>query len=338
MNRLHSKIAVLALCVASFFSFSCATKAPIDISKEFPMAIVSVSSNTTIPWFEADKNVDEDEKINEDGLINSMLNKSINAKNPEINSNKERIEMAEDKLTTMLINKGNFKLIDKETVLNNSTYKSVSGGLLDFMSASCIPEGYKKLSPDSRKMARMIMDSLKAKSLMYVTFQFEKEKSHSKVYARTTMSVRVLNNKGKMVVRKDFIALSANAVQMYGNSYDKDSLVALFPESIEAAVNKFIYSVSLGDMTALDAIEIEEATPIKINRPKTTESVEENAESENTEATTTEVTETTAEKNISDEKINMAKKMLARGMSAEEVSEITELPLEEVKALQDSAE
>ena len=178
MKYLHSKIAIIAtICVVCFFGFSCATKPVVDISKDFPMAVVSVHSNTTIPWFEEGKTVDEDDQINEDGLINSMLNKSINAKNPEINSNKDRIEMAEDKVLTMLINKGNFKLIDKDTVLNNKVYKEVPNGLLDFMSATCIPVGYKKLSPDSRKIARMIMDSLGAKSLMYITFQFEKEKS-----------------------------------------------------------------------------------------------------------------------------------------------------------------
>ena len=166
-----------AVAIFSLFAFSCATKPPVEIAKEFPIAIVSVSSNTTVPWYEENTNSSEEDDINEDGLINSMLNKSINAKNPEINSNKDRIEMAEDKVLTMLINKGNFKLIDKDTVLNNKVYKEVPNGLLDFMSATCIPVGYKKLSPDSRKIARMIMDSLGAKSLMYITFQFEKEKS-----------------------------------------------------------------------------------------------------------------------------------------------------------------
>ncbi len=339
MKYLHSKIAIIAtICVVCFFGFSCATKSAVDISKDFPMAVVSVHSNTTIPWFEEGKTVDEDDQINEDGLINSMLNKSINAKNPEINSNKDRIEMAEDKVLTMLINKGNFKLIDKDTVLNNKVYKEVPNGLLDFMSATCIPVGYKKLSPDSRKIARMIMDSLGAKSLMYITFQFEKEKSHSQVYARTTMSVRILNDKGKMVVRKDYIALSSNGVRMYGNSYDKESLVALFPESIEAAVNKFIYSVTLGDV-AESTLEDEEATPIKLNRPKTTENSETTEVVTDDTQSTEEVEsgESAVEKDdsaVDSEKKAMARRMLSRGMSAEEVAEITELSLEEVKALQ----
>ena len=329
--NLRSKVAAVAICAACFFGFSCASTSSIDISKEFPMALVTVSSNTTIPWFESGKNTDEDDDVNEDGLINSMLNKSINAKNPEINSNKERIAMAEDKLITMLVNKGNFVLLDKDTVLNSQVYKSVPNGLLDFMSATCIPEGYKKISPDSRKVSRMIMDKLGAKSLLYITFQFEKEKAHSEVYARTTMSVRILNNRGKMVVRRDYIGLSSSSVHMYGNSYDKDSLVALFPESVEAAVNKFIYS--------LDAIELSEkeissmeATPIKMPRPAAAEATED----ENTEASESEAASTESEP--SEEKINMARRMLERGMTAEEVAEITELPLESVQALQSSAE
>ena len=321
MKKFFEKTVIFAsTALLSLTGFSCATKAPVEIAKEFPIAIVSISSNTTVPWYDPNKNQNDEDDINEDGLINSMLNKSVNAKNPEISSNKDRIAYAEEKLISMLETKGGFQLLDKDTVLNSSIYKGINGGLLDFMSASCIPEGYKKLSPDSRKIARMLMDKLGAKSLMYITFQFEKEKSHSEVYARTTMGVRILNNKGKLVVRKDYVALSANSVHMYGNSFDKQSLVELFPESIEAAVNRFLYSLSLDGTTPVDT-ENAVSTPIKIVRPA------ENSGEESTESTEKPQAEE------SEEKIAMAKRMLSRGMSVDEVAEITELSIERVKQL-----
>ncbi len=320
-KKICEKVALFAsFALLALPFFSCATKPAVEIAKEFPIAIVSISSNTTVPWYEEDAKKDEGD-INEDGLINSMLNKSINAKNPEISSNMDRINYAEEKLLSMLLTKGNFQLLDKETVLNSSIYKGVKGGMLDFMSASCIPEGYKKLSPDSRKIAKMMMDKLGAKSLMYVTFQFEKEKSHSQVYARTTMAVRILNNKGKMVVRKDYVALSAEGVQMYGNSFDKQSLVDLFPNSIENAINRFLFSLSL-EGTEEFKIENAESTPIKLVRPST------QGEKNSEEAAVEDESEASAEK------INMARRMLSRGMSAEEVADITELPLEKVKELE----
>ena len=316
-----------AVAIFSLFAFSCATKPPVEIAKEFPIAIVSVSSNTTVPWYEENTNSSEEDDINEDGLINSMLNKSINAKNPEISSNKDRINYAEEKLISILQTKGGFELLDKDSVLNSKIYKGINGNILDFMSSSCIPAGYKKLSPDSRKIARMIMDNLGAKSLLYITFQFEKEKSHSKVYARTTLGVRLLNDKGKLVIRKDYVGLSQNGAQMYGNSYDKQSLVDLFPESIEAAINKFLFSLSLDGTKPIDP-ETAESTPIKLVRPATAPEETEVAESESEAEQSAESAETVA----------MAKRMLARGMSAEEVAEITELPLERVKQLAEETE
>ncbi|MCR5606392.1 MAG: SHOCT domain-containing protein [Treponema sp.] len=285
MKKILSIVTTFAICILSAgiaaVCFSCASTEPLVMANYSPVAILSVTSNTTVPWYDADKkaNTDEEDEVNEDSVINSMLNNTLNSKNPEISSKTDRINEAEKILRDSLAESG-MKLLDKNIVLNSSSYKYVNGNMLDFLTAYCIPDGYKKLSSDSSKVTRMILNEVGAKAGLFVVFQFEKERVSgsvsSGVRARTTMTVRFVNENGKVILRKDFVGVSTTTVPFVNRKYDKDALVDIIPESIKAAITRFVYSFDLTGVDSSDNVLVEnpvseEGTAIPLPVKKTNE-------------------------------------------------------------------
>lgn len=232
------------ICVIfiSFF-FSGCKSAPILLAEHSPAAIVSVLSNPTIPWI--DEGDRDDEEDDGEGILSVAVNKFLGRNNPEILTAADRLLYAEESFHSLFSEIADTELLDKDVVLSSKTFKSLKAGIFSSFETEIAAEGYLKIYGLGAKNARILMEELNAKSLIFVTFKFNKKRSSANkwsgsVYAVAQMSVKVLDNRGKEIINKDYTVTSTQTTPLLNRKYDRDALVDMFPELIDYLITRFI--------------------------------------------------------------------------------------------------
>lgn len=315
------KKTLFAFFAAIPFLYGCAS-APLALNEYSPVAIVTVYSNPSVPWY--------DEKTNsesvEDGVLSGAVNRFLNKKNPEHETAQERIDRASELLSQRMKDFG-LEVVDPSVSSEFSAYKNAGKGFTDYLGNTVPAKGYEAITSSNGKRNRTLCRESGAKSVIYVKFHYQKVMVKDGVHnigvaPRLVLTIFGTDENGKMLINKEYSEVSSEYAELVKSSnWDKDKVVSLYPDLESKVINRFLVDYVLsGDEAAATGIA---PTAIKINRP-----VSENKATEENDAKNEGL-----EDAILQEKRVTAKKLLEKGMTAKEAGEITGLSEAEIESL-----
>ncbi len=236
-----------ALVVLSLFTsvFSGCKSAPnIDLTDYSPMAVVSIYSNSSVPWYDRDGARNPDGNTNSGGLVTSSLNKVIEQNNPEYMTVQERIDGAARTFLDALEGCG-VEIVSMDKVSETQAYKSGYNQFIQKTTTSTPAEGYMVLDYSGNSRNRMIATETGASGSIFAEFIFQKEKVQSglhdlNVAAKVTLKVYLADSDGKKALYRTYSSLSPKSVPFDNGNWSRASLVEFFPDAIESVVNQFI--------------------------------------------------------------------------------------------------
>ncbi|MBQ9623293.1 MAG: hypothetical protein IJP90_10170 [Treponema sp.] len=309
------------LCLAPLF-YSCGS-VPTDLKSYSPVAIVTVYSNPSVPWY--------DEKSGgesvEDGILSGTVNRMINKKNPETEKEaaQSRIDYASELLSQRMKDFG-LEVVDPDEHKDCVVYKDTESTFYDYLKNTVPAKGYNAITNSNGKINRLVCKETGAQSVLYVNFRFQKVMlkdgvRNKGVAARLVMSVFGTDSNGKKIINKEYNAVSSDYTDLIKSSdWDKEKLVSFFPELENQLIINFLTDfTNNAESPALSDLK---PTAIKIKSTQK-DSETKSGSSENT----------IQDDAVLAEKKATAKKLLERGMSAQEAAEITGLTAEEVENL-----
>jgi len=234
-------ISVVSIVLSLGLFLSCKST-QITLGNHAPTALVAVNGNASITWV-----VEDEEEDDASGVLSTVINKTLNPNNPEYTTGLDRLDYAEGALLSALSEIAGLEVIDKETVVSAKNYKYIPENVFSFVDSSLHADGYRQLNMLGAKTARMLMQEIGAKSLIIAEFTSQKQYGsngidHNKVEAKVTLKIKMYDERGKEVLNKEYVSFADQTVKVVRNIYDKDELVALFPNAIDNAINQFIMS------------------------------------------------------------------------------------------------
>lgn len=238
-------VALVASVAALAFFMGCKT-VPVGIADRGPVLVLSVTGNHSLPWKEdSNPNSDVDKDGDGDGLLSNLVGSLISKNNVERLSGPDRLDYAVDSFHRLLEETGGVEVVPAETLFASQSYDNTRENIFNVLEAKISANGYKNLMKIGSKRARMIMEETGAKSLIIAEFKFQKtnisgNKWTGKVAAAVTMKIRYLDERGKEIVNSEFEATSVESLPIASRKYDKEALVDLFPDTIDAVINQFI--------------------------------------------------------------------------------------------------
>ena len=227
------------IILASTLFTSCVSN-KIVLSDYTPMAVLSVRGNQSIPWKE-----ERDEDYQDlDGVITSSMNKLFGKSNPEIQTNKDRINYADERFAYLLEENVGISVVPKENVINAENYKSINQSVFAIADTKIYADDYKKIEELSNQKTKLLLRELNAGSSVFITFTFNKiivegSKLKGTMTASVTMDIDIYDNRGRQKLMDSLTAESSTLLEISKDKYDKDALVELFPDLIDLVINQF---------------------------------------------------------------------------------------------------
>lgn len=264
---------VLFIAAATSLLTGCAST-KLSVKESSPVAIISITGNTQIPWVD-----EESEEVSPTGepeaesLLTSMASSFTNSQNPEILTAIDRLDYAYDSANLNLLELAGYTVLPKEELLSSEAYTYMAPSYFNMLTATKNATGFKDLSILGAKNARYIMEETGAKSLLALSFTFQKElvrgtRSSGTVGGIVTMKAKILNSRGREVVNKIFVARTSGQIKIMHGQYNKETLIENLNDAIDDAMRQFCIELSKMSVTEAvpEAAELDEvqATPIKI--------------------------------------------------------------------------
>lgn len=264
---------VLFFAAATSLLTGCAST-KLSVKESSPVAIISITGNTQIPWVD-----EESEEVSPTGepeaesLLTSMASSFTNSQNPEILTAIDRLDYAYDSANLNLLELAGYTVLPKEELLSSEAYTYMAPSYFNMLTATKNATGFKDLSILGAKNARYIMEETGAKSLLALSFTFQKElvrgtRSSGTVGGIVTMKAKILNSRGREVFNKIFVARTSGQIKIMHGQYNKETLIENLNDAIDDAMRQFCIELSKMSVTEAvpEAAELDEvqATPIKI--------------------------------------------------------------------------
>ena len=263
----------LALVSIAFVLTSCAST-KISLQESSPVAVISIIGNTQVPWIdEDDETVLATDEPEAESLLTSMASRIMDSNNPEILTAVDRLDYAFDSANLNILEMTGCAVLPKEEVLSSEAYTYLTPSYFNSLTPTKTATGFKDLTTIGAKNARNLMDSIGAKSLLILSFTFQKDvvkgtKTNGAIGGVVTMKAKLLNNRGREVLNKIFVAKTSEPIKIMRGQYNKDSLVEQLENTIDDVIRQFCMELSKmsSDEPVLKESETTEiqATPIKL--------------------------------------------------------------------------
>lgn len=263
----------LALVSIAFVLTGCAST-KISLQESSPVAVISIIGNTQVPWIdEDDETVLATDEPEAESLLTSMASRIIDSNNPEILTAVDRLDYAFDSASMNILEMTGCAVLPKEEVLSSEAYTYLTPSYFNSLTPTKTATGFKDLTTIGAKNARYLMDSIGAKSLLILSFTFQKDvvkgtKTNGAIGGVVTMKAKLLNNRGREIVNKIFVAKTSEPIKIMRGQYNKDSLVEQLENTIDDVMRQFCMELSKmsSDEPVLKESETTEiqATPIKL--------------------------------------------------------------------------
>ena len=163
----RSAFAAAALLLFAATLLAGCKSAPVAINESGPIAIISVTGNPAIPW-EKDENDDDADDGN--GVLSTLVNKLVDGKNPELTTGKDRLDYAVDSFHALIEEIAEVEVIDDAVVKAAENYVSINENIFNLLDSTIGATGFKKLNTIGGKRARLLMQEIGAKSLIFLAF------------------------------------------------------------------------------------------------------------------------------------------------------------------------
>lgn len=241
MKKISSTIALVCLSALFFLSSCASTK--ITLSEYSPAAIISVTGTNLVMWQSEKQDPQEDD--DSDNVLTGMVNKILDSNNPEILTAVDRLDYADDSFHRIASEISSLNVLSKKSVVDSDIYKYSTRSLFNALSDSTCATGYKDMTVIGAKKARLLIQELEAKSLVAMDFNFKKilasgNKRNGQVAAAITMKMKILDEKGRVAVNKDYYRQSSQTVLIQGGYYDKDALIEIINTTIDELITAFV--------------------------------------------------------------------------------------------------
>ena len=245
------KIKNLPLCIAalSLLLFSaCASFRTRDFSSHAPLALVTVVSNQDIYWLGENPSSAIDLAVTD--FVRDRLGLRRDGATVRISNAGELINEADEILRKVLSEAGVFRLVDKELVINSQSYTSAGSesprGRTQRLVAA---RGYRFIEHNDRRFAANLSRELGANSLLFVTFEFNKEMvsgfgNTGTFRARVTMETVMVNASGRRLFRDEITTLGSERIAVRSRAYYQEDLMDMLREAIGEACYRFIWQFS----------------------------------------------------------------------------------------------
>ena len=263
----------LALVSIAFVLTSCAST-KISLQESSPVAVISIIGNTQVPWIdEDDETVLATDEPEAESLLTSMASRIMDSNNPEILTAVDRLDYAFDSASMNILEMTGCAVLPKEEVLSSEAYTYLTPSYFNSLTPTKTATGFKDLTTIGAKNSRYLMDSIRAKSLLILSFTFQKDvvkgtKTSGAIGGVVTMKAKLLNNRGREIVNKIFVAKTSEPIKIMRGQYNKDSLVEQLENTIDDVMRQFCMELSKmsSDEPVLKESETTEiqATPIKL--------------------------------------------------------------------------
>lgn len=243
------KAIVIALAAASLLSVTGCLSQKVNLDEYTPTAVVTVYGNSSLPWYVEPRDMTSEDDNKTGGMLSGLVNRALGANDPEIQTVNSRIDTAADIINRALTDQAHMTVIDHKVVEDTPIFKSSGNIFFNSVGDNVPAEGYKIIDPNSSKFNRTISKQAGTKSTMFFTFKFQKQKINDgfinkRAAARVTMDVSIANEQGHKILSKEYFAVSTDSVVYVNGKWDKQALCDLYPATIEAVVNQFIFDMT----------------------------------------------------------------------------------------------
>ncbi|MBR6297325.1 MAG: hypothetical protein IKR40_12690 [Treponema sp.] len=255
--------AAFACCVLpALVNLSGCKTTQVNIKEYAPVAIASVYCNPSMPWYSNEQGKSPDDAG--PGALSNMVNKTMNANNPEYTEINLRIDGAAETIKQILEDNG-VSVLDASDLEKSKSYQKSSIAWLDVLSTDVAASGYKALDYNGKSRNRRIATECGASSLLFAEFVFQKQKIpvglfDMSVAARVTLKVYVCDSQGKKLLFKTYTAVSTDTTEYSNGSWDRQAVCNAVPSAVESVVNQFVMDYVLGNFSSSDDAEDGDAT------------------------------------------------------------------------------
>ncbi len=267
-------IVLSLLTVGSFILcfFTGCSSVKVDLKNYSPIAIVSVYSNSHLPWYDKDDS-SSGEDDSGDGLLNNAISGVIGKNDPEIMSVQNRVDYAADSLVKSLEVSG-VDVLDHDIVQNSRALSGRGAGWLSFMETKTSASGFYKITSASTKKTRDLLRETGGKSAAIAYFKFQKEKINSGLFdidvrARCVLQIYVYDELGHKLVGKEYVGYSWSTTPYKNGVWDKEAVCNFMSEATDSAIAQFVFDyTSIFSGENLDSKDDVTATPLLITKPE----------------------------------------------------------------------
>lgn len=239
---MKKNVVFVALAASASILLASCGSTKIAIQEHSPVAVFSIVGNSQVPWVADDPN-DPDE-ADADGVLSSMVNKLIDGQNPEIVTALDRLDYADDSIHHILPEITGCEVLEKDAVLSSEGYDELKPSYFNLLASTKTATGYKDLTTVGSKNARIAMNKIGAKSAIVLNFTFQKKllkgnKWNGELCGLVTMKAKLLNERGKELLNKTYVAQTTERTKISSHKYDKDAFVNTLKEGIDSAIRMF---------------------------------------------------------------------------------------------------
>ena len=368
MKKKSSPAAFACITALLLISAGCASTKNISLEEKSPMAVISIIGTNLVAWHEQTQN-DNDESLSTDGAFNALLNKAIDSKNPEIATAVDRLDYADESFRRIMEETAGLQILDKSKVVDTDVYEYTRGSFYNSLSDSVCATGYKDMTVIGAKKARMLEAELGAKSLATMDFNFKKtvikgNRQNGRLAAFVTMKVKILDERGREFINKEYTGVSARSTPIISGYYKKEELLSLINETIDGLITQFAVEFSgnlngkngfeagvensgnagitaetnLKDNSGTPGENSVQAASAKLGKPKSSAknvAAEKKSDESAAEKAADANTALSSEKDALElQAESTARNLLKMGLECEKISVATGLPLERVNEIQ----
>ncbi|MBQ9282923.1 MAG: hypothetical protein IJ207_12145 [Treponema sp.] len=271
--------------IAVLFASCGSTKIPLQ--EHSPVAVITITGNGQVPWLSDGS--DETEDGTSDGILSTMVNKLIDGDNPEIVTSVDRLDYANDSIFQIVPELTGAEFLPKDKFIQSEAYDELDSTYFNLLSSVKTATGYKDLTALGSKRLRMLLEGTGAKSGIFFDYTFQKKllkgnKWNGYLCGLVTLKAKVVNERGKVLLNKTFVAQSSEKIRISSHKYDKDAFVASLNEAIDSTIRMFSMEFA-GVDEGTEALEIDDsvqgdAIALPVRTEQKSEVSEETAESE----------------------------------------------------------
>lgn len=213
---------------------------PIQLSNGSPMAIVTIRSNSYIPWESEDPSEEDDS----DSIITGLVTKVLDSNNPELLTAIDRLDYIDEEIRHVIPEINNCQIVDKDKVVKSKIYKRLKKSYYNTLVDSKLATGYKDLTTLGSKNARLLMKEVGAKSILIIDGTFKKKivngtRKNGELAGIAFIKFKILNEKGSEVINKVITTITEKSLIIEDGIYDKDEFVLEMNTAINLAIRQF---------------------------------------------------------------------------------------------------